>query len=892
MSSHLDETVGRACARWVAGIERRPGRTLLACLAVTTLLGLYAALRLGVNADPRTLISQNLPFQVRQRQLTETFHTLADGILVVIDADSPVVAGRAADALAARLAERTDLFAQVDVPGGGPFFARNALLYLSPAQLEDLTNRLSRVQPFLAELARDQSLVGVSTLLRDALAAQRTGTAIGVDLPAALDRIANAIDATTTHRPAPDPWGSALLGGAMPAEARQRVVALRPKLDYGSLLNAAPHVAAIREAVRALDLGADRGIRVRITGDPVLNYEELLAIGRQMHVVAVVSFVLFSVTVFVALRSVRLVLALVASLIAGLLWTNAFAALAVGDLNQISAVFNVLIIGLGGELEIHVCMRYLELLSWGRTRREALVETAESMGPGLFSSACTTAIGFLIFLLTDFRGVAQLGLISGTGMFLSLASTFTVIPAVLALGRPPLPVTPRPPSRFATWCEHLPLRYAALVRVVAVAVTIGAAVLLPRVRFDYNLLDLRDPATESVDTFNDLLARSGTTPWTVDVIAPDLPAARALATRLAALPTVARTRTLDDWVPAAQDEKLEILETAAWFVPPAITAAPAPSEAAQREAITGLAAEAARAGTGDGAPAVAARRLHDALGRFLAALPTEASPGAALARLAANVVGSLPEQLGDLRPLLTPTHVQAADLPRDLTAQMQAPDGRARIEVFPREDLSDSAALERFVDAVRAIAPEATGSAVWMVEWGRVTWRAMEQALSIGMVCMVAFLILLWRNVWDTVLAFFPLVLAAILTCATMVLVGSPFNFTNVIVLPMLIGMGVDNGVHLVHRHRTNTDEVDVLGSSTARAVFVAAVTTILSFGSLGFASHRGLAAFGQLLTLGVFLTLVCYVVVLPAVLEWDDRRRRPRREPAEPAPDTLTGTG
>jgi len=261
--------------------------------------------------------------------------------------------------------------------------------------------------------------------------------------------------------------------------------------------------------------------------------------------------------------------------------------------------------------------------------------------------------------------------------------------------------------------------------------------------------------------------------------------------------------------------------------------------------------------------------------RFLSALDAEPSPAAALARLQANVVGSLPEQLRELRPLLSATRVGVRDLPAELSGQMVAPDGRARVEVYPRADLSDSVALERFVDTVRGIAPGASGGAVWMVEWGRVTWHAMARALSIGMVCMIVFLILLWRSVWDTVLAFFPLALAVLVTGAAMALLGAPFNFANVIVLPMLVGMGVDNGVHLVHRHRTRPDEIEVLASSTARAVVVSALTTIMTFGSMAFASHRGIAAIGQLLTLGVFLTLVSYVVVLPAILEWDDRRRR-----------------
>jgi hypothetical protein len=141
MAVDLESVLGRACARWVATVERRPHATLIACAVLMAILGVYAARNLGVNADPRALIARHLPFQERQRDLTRTFHTLADGILIVIDADSAMVAGRAAEALAARLAERTDLFSQVDVPGGGPFFAQNALLYLEPERLSPSSPR-------------------------------------------------------------------------------------------------------------------------------------------------------------------------------------------------------------------------------------------------------------------------------------------------------------------------------------------------------------------------------------------------------------------------------------------------------------------------------------------------------------------------------------------------------------------------------------------------------------------------------------------------------------------------------------------------------------------------------------------------------------------------------
>jgi predicted RND superfamily exporter protein len=254
-----------------------------------------------------------------------------------------------------------------------------------------------------------------------------------------------------------------------------------------------------------------------------------------------------------------------------------------------------------------------------------------------------------------------------------------------------------------------------------------------------------------------------------------------------------------------------------------------------------------------------------------------------LARLRANVVGSLPEQIGELRRALDAGPVTLDDLPAELRDGMIAADGRARVQVWAKADLGDSEALESFVDAVRSQATQVTGSAVSLVEWGRVTSNAMKQALTTGVVCMLVFLFVLWRSVRDTLLAFFPLALAAGVTVAFMVLGGEQFNFANVIVLPMLIGMGVDNGIHLVHRHRSEPEEEDVLGTSTARAVFFSTVTTILSFGSLAFAPHLGMAAIGKILTLGVAATFVCYVVVLPAVLEWDDRRNPGARKHTSP---------
>ena len=867
----------------MAFVDRRPGWVVALVLAATVGLGIYAATNLGVNADPNAMISADLPFRTREREFQQAFRSAADDLLVLVEADSAFAAGRAADALAARLGQRPDLFERVQLAGGGDFFRRNALLYLDLPELEALADRLAAVQPFLAELARDASVVGVSDLLAKAAQARRDGTDVGMDLAGALDRVSTAVEAAQQGRAAPDPWGDALIGGSLSEEARHRVIALRPNAKYDELLFAEPAVQAIRADAQAAGLTPEHGVQVRITGSSVLNYEELQVVASQGKTLALVALVLFTFATFFAVRSLRVLVALVASLVVSLIWSNAFAAATIGHLNQVSATFNVLIIGLGGELGIHFCMRYAELAAKGRSRTDALTETGATIGSSLFSSAVTTAIGFLVFWPTDYRGVAELGLIAGAGVLLSLAASLTLLPALLSLGARTHPYFAAPSLPFAARLKHVPVTYARPIRWAAVAVAVGSLVLIPRVRFDHNPVNLRDPSTESVRAFQDLLGQSSTSPWTVDLVAPDLATAQAKAAALTQLPFVSDARTLVDYVPDQQDEKRAMLETMAFLVPPPARHGAPPDVAAQMAALGRLEAALApgagdRGDGGDARFAASEARLHAALGSLRAAVAAAPDPNALLGSLQSNVVGSLVEQLDDLVAGLSPDRVTLDTLPPELREMMLAEDGRARVTVIPKQDLNDSASLEEFVDGVYAVAPEGTGPAVGLIEWGRVTSGAMKQAMLVGFIATALFLFLLWRNWWDTALAFFPLGLAGLATCAALVLLGWHFDFANVIVLPMLLGMGIDNGVHLVHRHRTNPEEEDVLASSTARAVWFAALTTVLSFGSLAFASHRGMASLGRLLTLGVAATLVSYVVVLPAVLAWDDERSKKKQ--------------
>jgi hypothetical protein len=488
-------------------------------------------------------------------------------------------------------------------------------------------------------------------------------------------------------------------------------------------------------------------------------------------------------------------------------------------------------------------------------------------------------------------GVAELGLISGAGMFISLACTFTLLPALLSLPPHPKPGAPPAPAPRRAALAELPVRWPRLVRAAAVALFAGAVVLLPRARFDNNPLHVRDPASESVQTFAELLDRGGSSPWSLNAIAPDLASAEALASRLRRLDVVDRVVTPADFVPEDQPEKLEIIGDVAMLLAPlpgSDGSVGSPSPAKQAESLRVLSVELRRLLAEGADPALlgSAGRLRRSIDRFLAFLGTQPDRAPALAALEASVLGSLPEQLRLLEAGLRAGEVTLENLPDALLETMIAADGRVRVQIFPRDDLDDNAALAAFVDAVREVEPEVAGSASEILESGREVTKALRQALLTATVAIALLLWVLWRDPNDTALVMIPLGLAATFTVAASVLLDIPFNFADVIVLPLLLGIGVDTGIHLVHRARIGLDGAEhLLATSTTRAAILSALTTIASFGTMGFATHLGLATLGQLLTIGVALTLACNLVVLPALLALRTARRRmPEAVPSPPA--------
>ncbi|MBW2267975.1 MAG: MMPL family transporter [Deltaproteobacteria bacterium] len=879
----MEDRLGRILAAWVDAAQHRARAILVWTGVVTVALLGYAALSLGVNMHHTAILDDDLPFWKHYHEFADVFPILDEALLVVVDADTATEARDAALLLADNLAQRPEAYKDVYVPGGDEFFERNALLYLSVEEIEDLSDHLASVQPLLASVSQDASLGNMAVLLEDGIRQAREHPEVSVDLSLIFDSLSRAAKAVLEGSSAPISWTEMILRKDLPGDSARRVVVLEPVFDYDHMLPGYRAMKDVRQTAVALGLTPENGVNVRITGNVALNTEEMMGVVYGAALAIGSSLALVALILSVALRAWHLVVSVLITLLVSLFWTTGFATAAVGHINLLSICFAVLVIGLGVDFGIHLVMRYTELMRARVSHGEALQEATRNVGGSLVLCAATTAMSFFVFIPTDYKAVGELGMIAGVGMLISLICTLTVLPALLSIWSERSVGTP---WRGALWFERVVITAASnhsrAVRWCALVLALASVLALPTLRFDHNVANMRDPDTESVQVFNELVAESDTPPWTMDVLAPDLATANAAAAALRELDVVERAVTLADYVPTGQEEKLELLLELGYFVPEPPAEKPQPSKVPLANQIATLRAlqvsirapwladDAARGESADSA----VRYLDRFLGR-LERLEQKTQQEAELKAFERSLTGALPGQLQSLWIATDPSPVTLETLPESLSRRMLSPEGFARVEILPAEDLSDNAAHETFVDTVKSIVPEATGSAVTILEFGRAVVRSFRQALAMALTAVALLLFLLWRRLDDMVLVLLPLGLALLVTTASAAVIGIPFNFANIIVLPLLLGIGVDSGIHLVHRHRVTVDtlghaeapERALLETSTAQAVFFSALTTMASFGSLSFSDHVGFATLGQLLLLGVAFVLLANLIVLPALL-------------------------
>lgn len=866
---------------WLVDLCRRAAVwVVIGVLVATGLSAVYTAKNLILDTDPVRLLDPDLHFRQLQIDFYATFPQLDDLILVVVDQGSAERRRDAVHELARLLERQPSLFASVYQPQQDAFFDKHGLLYFDVDELWRLDERLAEWSPFLGTLAQDPSLRGFFSILTLALEEEPTPEQQKV-LADAFALLSEAIDAQRLGKPPTSSWKRTMLQDVTgKSDPSRGFLLVKSRLDYSSLEAAEGPLEFLRR--HNADLEERFGVRIRLTGPIPIEAEERETIARGAGVAAGLSLILVSFVLISGFRSLRLVGAMLCTLVVGLLWTAFFVVVAVGSLNFISASVPVLFIGLGVDFGIQFGLRYREEFSEVGDHEAALRRAVAGVGGALTLAAVAAALSFFSFLPTTYKGFAEMGLIAGVGMFIALFANLTLFPALLTVfplsrSRMVSPANMEEEHVRDNLCLGAIVRHRRVILGALIPVVLVAVVMVPRLQFDFNALHLRDPSTESVSTFQELLADPDTSPYVIQVLADNLPAANALAESLRSLPEVDRVLTLSSFVPGDQDEKLAIIDEMALvlepiLMPQAIVEIPGEEEEVQAMKEFRSALGVHESLNWEGNLDKHLKTLKQAIDDLL-----RDSSGSTLFvhDLRTRLLGDFPKWLERLRELLAPDEITLEALPESLTSHYSAQNGRTRVEVFPAENVEENRALRRFVSSVQQKAPGAIGSPVSILEAGETIIDACIQATILAILVAALLLLVVLRRPGETLFVLLPLVLTLLLTVAACLALGIPLNLANVIALPLVLGLGIAFGIYLILRRREADSRsiVEVLGSSTSQAVLFSALTTMASFGALGFSHHPGMASLGILLVVVLILAMICALVILPALLaEWEQR--------------------
>jgi len=850
---------------------------LVVCLAglLAAAAAILSATHLGMTTSLAGLFDSRLPWKQSEQALKAAFPQFNDLIVAVVDARIPEEADATAAGLQAALSGDDAHFLGIRRPDASAYLQREGLMFLDTAALQDVLDTTVDASPFLGQLAADPSARG----LFGALGLVSTGTAHGhTDLTAfapALRSFDTALKSALSGHPAPLSWQTLLAGRLTTLAGQDRIVLIRPKMDFTAVQPGGEATRIVRAAIARLPYVANGDATVHLTGLVPLQDTEFSSAAKGALIGLLLSFGLVVLWLYLALRGWRLILPVFLTLLLGLTLTTAFAALAVGTLNLISVAFAILFVGIAVDFSIQFAVRFREMHLMAPDIGAALALTGARVGRQIGIAGFAIAAGFLAFVPTSFRGVAELGLIAGVGMLIALACTLTFLPAALALFRPGGEAAEIGFLRLAP-LDRLFARLRAPILAAFALLFLAGAVLTQKLGFDSNTLHTEPQNTEAMRTLLHLLDNPVTNPFTIDIVRPNVAEAASLAAPVSRIPLVDHVVGLQSFVPADQPTKLAMIQDATSVLAPVLSpgAPPPPPDA--------------------GGLRQAATKALDQLRVAVAKMPPDAplalitadlaaltrAPDATLQSANTALIEFLPAMLDRLRLVLSARLVALQDVPPEVARDYIEPNGAARIQVVPKASVVDSDVLRRFVTEVRSVAPDAGGAAVTIIATADTIIEAFRRAAIGAVIAIAVILLAALRRPLDAALVLAPLLVSAAITVFAVVGLGMSLNFANIIALPLLLGVGVSFNIYYVMNARAG--ERPRLTSATTRAVIFSALTTGSAFGSLAVSAHPGTASMGTLLLISLGCTLATSLIFMPALLGGTPVAQKMRAEAEE----------
>ncbi len=864
-------------------VVRAPRATLLAAVVLAVVSVSLGVTRLEMHTSRLDLLNPHSPYNKLWLEYIEEFGGDDDAVVVVQGASREEVLP-ALEAVGEHLRRDERHFRSVLDKVDLSTLRAKRLHYLDPQQLGQLEQFLFQVQPIAAgdwsslQLSRLVEGLGRASASPDPQMRQHAQSTLA-------QHVENLHQALHGGDGYASPWGAMSLESAddpfktqylLTDDGRIGLVLLRLAIDSGSFDRGTAAIDHLRKLLADIDEQHPE-VQIGLTGLPVMENDEMRASERCTIEASVVSLVGVAVLFMVGFGGLRHPLLTVATLVLALCWCFAYIVATIGHLNILSMSFGIILIGLGIDFGIHYVARYLHERQTNRDTASALVATADAVGPGVVTGGVTTAIAFFAAGLTDFTGVAELGVIAGGGILLCLTGAMFVLPAMIQLSDGNRRTAHQP----RLLGMHRWFGFAALLPITTLVVSLGVVGIsclgLKHLWYDHNLLNLQPTGLESVQLEQRLLEETDQSVWFAISLCNTREELLARKARFMQLDSVERTEEIASLLPSDDPVKAERIarigqQLAALPDRPPQIPLDAPAELAHR-----LAAAQSQFNLAPGSP------LQQKWSQVVQTLGRQPLPECyrALTAYQTRLTHDLLHRLQGLRAASNPSGPSLEDLPESLVDRFVGGSGRYLLKVYSKADIWDMDALREFVREVRSVDPRATGQPLQTYEASRQMQRSYVHAALYALIAVSMVLVIDFRSIRYSLLALFPVGLGMLQMFGLLGLLGIPLNPANMIVLPLILGIGLDDGVHVLHDFRRQQGRYR-LSRSTATAVVITSLTTMVGFGSMMIADHRGLESLGRVLTLGVACCLFMSLVPLPALLAWISRHDS---VPATPAP-------
>src|SRR5690554_5134819 len=615
----------------------------------------------------------------------------------------------------------------------------------------------------------------------------------------------------------------------------------------------------LRSIIAATDI--DASVDVRITGEIAMMNDEISESIGGFKLAGQISVILILVILWLGIRSKRLIAGIFLMLIMGVLFSVVFTLLVFGRFNTLSLVFVVMLFGLGIDFAVHYSLRVMEAMRQGETIKRAGVISARDMGVALGLCALTTVIAFLSFLPTEYLGLAELGVISAFGMVASYVLSLTFIPAwfvvtkITPIEKKAKVIKPLPLKNF-----DYPARPILFGSLVLLLVTVWY---IHDMRFNYNLLSMRNQSSEAIVSLRELQDNHLVNTYAVATVPDKGTDLEALKKRLLELPTVAAVQLPEENLPLFQEAKHQYLDA----VNQQLLKLGEPSENvsldkdATRQQIQNFIQV-----LDDHSEVFVDEDLElvEALRANLVDLLQHEETWPVLQK---EVATGITDDVQQLKVWFSAQPFGLDDLPEDIHKRLVSNDGRSLVQIIPAVDMTITSENRKFIESLMDNGVKIAGVAVH--EWGvgQVVVRAFTTATILSITLIFLVIAFTFKNIRPAIMIIYPMVLVVTTTLAIGKMLGMSLNMANILVVPLVFGLGVDTGIHVVHRYHLSYDWRDTFFSSTGRAVLLSAVTTIGTFIAIGFSQHQGAASIGILLSIALSLLLIITFVVLPALL-------------------------